>query len=88
MTARQPSSLGLAIKLARTSANLSLRELSHKSGVDHVSIHRIENGTVQDMGTAKVAAIASALGLTLDDLVTQRFEICPACQGLGIVRKA
>lgn len=88
MTSRQPSSLGLAVRMARTSAGLSQRELASRAGIDHVSIFRIESGKVQDMGTGKVRLIARALGLTLDDLVNQQFEVCPACKGLGIVRKA
>lgn len=59
----------VALAQARRDAGLTRRRLSELSGVSGHTIAKIEQVAVTDPGFAVVAAIAGALGLTLDDLL-------------------
>ena len=53
----------------RNQQGLGLRELAAKAGVDHSVVSRLERNIQKDCMLSAVAAIASALGVTIDDLL-------------------
>lgn len=80
------SAIGLNIRLAREKAGWSVRKLSRESGVLAETISSVERGHQQDIGINKAGAIAHALGVTLDALLAGNVEICPTCNGIGIIQ--
>lgn len=69
--------IGQRLRRARTRAFLSLRELAEKSGVSFTGIQHIEQGADGRLST--VAAIAEALGLSMDRLTAPM--ACTTCDG-------
>ena len=53
------------LRLARTSAGLSLREVAAAAGVSHTKVWHIEHGRTPDVSVLDLAVIASATGLRL-----------------------
>lgn len=60
--------IGARVQKARKAKKLSQFDLAVAAGTDTSTIHRIEVGK-QAAGVATLAAVAGALGLTLDELV-------------------
>lgn len=59
------------LRQARDDAGLTRERLSELSGVSGHTIAKIEQASVTDPGFAVVAAIAGALELSLDDLLSR-----------------
>jgi len=57
--------VGARIRDARTTHALTQAELARRAGLSRVTINRLENGLLADLGFEKVQAVADALGLTL-----------------------
>ena len=66
--------LGRALQAARESERepKSQREIADMARISLDTLRKIEQGRVSDPGVFKVAAIASVLDLSLDDLVKAR----------------
>jgi transcriptional regulator with XRE-family HTH domain len=77
------SPIGIAIRAAREMAGWSFRELAEKAEIDHASIFNIETGKTGEISFSKVAAIAGALGLSIDALMNTEIKECPTCEGRG-----
>ena len=60
-----------ALRDARRSAGVTQLRLAEMSGVSGHTLAKIEQAVVTDPGFAVVAALAGALGLSLDDLLRQ-----------------
>lgn len=67
----KPKTLGEHVRQARRSTGLSYRNLGEMSGVDYVTIHRIERGIAANWSNA--ARLARALNLSLDDIASKEF---------------
>lgn len=61
------------IKAALKEQNISLRELSRRTGIEAAAICRYLNGQAKDMHFTNMVKIARELGLSLDELGK---EIC------------
>lgn len=57
--------IGARIRDARTQHALTQAELARRAGLSRVTINRLENGLLADLGFEKVLAVANVLGLTL-----------------------
>jgi transcriptional regulator with XRE-family HTH domain len=80
--------LGDFILEQRRSSNLSLSELSEKTGVSRSSLHRAEGGKYvksiyQDAEALK--RIGTVLGGPFEHMLYLARR-CPTCQGMGVVR--
>ena len=81
MTARQqphPDRFGKRVKRERERLGLSQRQLATKCGVSFSTISRAEEGGV-DIALSSAIALASALGLSLDWLLSE--PECETCDG-------
>lgn len=63
--------IGDAIKAARNRAGVSQRTLAGISGVSRATIAKLETHRHQSVTTAKLEAIAMALGVSMGELLTQ-----------------
>lgn len=61
-------SLGARLRAAREAAGLSQEQLESRSGVEQTTISKIERGASLRPSFAIVAALAAALGCSLDSL--------------------
>ncbi|MCU1693553.1 MAG: Transcriptional regulator [Frankiales bacterium] len=71
--------LGAALRRAR--GTRSVREVAGAAGVAEETVRKIERGAVPTPALFTVAAIASVLGLALDDLVR---EVASASQDTAV----
>lgn len=62
------SQLGDRLRKARQHKQLSLRQLSEVSGVDHSQIARMERGEFAAPGADKLQRLATALAIDISDL--------------------
>ena len=62
--------LGQAIRQARVDRQISQEELAHRSDIDRAYMSSIERGQ-QNPGFVSVARVASALEMTLAELMTE-----------------
>lgn len=62
------TSLGARLRAAREAAGLSQEQLEARSGVEQTTISKIERGASLRPSFAIVAALAAALGCSLDSL--------------------
>jgi transcriptional regulator with XRE-family HTH domain len=60
--------MGFRIKEIREARNMSQEELARKSGVSRVTISGIENGATRATTTTTLIKLASALGVTVDQI--------------------
>ena len=58
------------LRSKRIKANLSQQELSERSGIPQQTISTIESGARKNIGVETLLPIATALGCTIDDLLT------------------
>lgn len=67
---RQPESLGDYVQRIRNERNLSLMDVSRRSGglIANAHISRIENGWVKSVGIEKLRALAKGLGVPEDEI--------------------
>ena len=65
--------VGRNIKVARESAGLDERDLCHLTGISHLYLNEIENGTCNIL-LDDIANISAALGVAPEDLVNPRFR--------------
>jgi transcriptional regulator with XRE-family HTH domain len=61
----QIKAMGMAIREARRRANRTQAELAASLGMSRATISGIENGTVQEIGVRKLAALCAAVGLDI-----------------------
>jgi transcriptional regulator with XRE-family HTH domain len=69
VTADLAKTIGANITAARTAADLSMRELARALGVSQSSVHYWETA-VRDITAVRLAAVAAALGVTVEQLLT------------------
>ncbi len=62
--------LGQAIQQARQAAGLTQQELCHQAGMSYSTLAKIERGAIKTPSVFTVARIASVLGTTLDNLLS------------------
>jgi transcriptional regulator with XRE-family HTH domain len=65
--------VGRNIKAARENAGLDEQDLCHLTGISHLYLHEIENGTCNIL-LNDIANISAVLGVAPDDLVNPRFR--------------
>jgi len=65
--------MGYKIKELRESLKMTQEELANKAGVSRQTVNAIENNKSSVVLTSTLAAIASALGTTVDKI------FCPDC---------
>ncbi|MDU1604728.1 MAG: helix-turn-helix transcriptional regulator [Clostridium sp.] len=61
--------LGIKIKSARESKNMSICELANKSGLSDSYLSRLENGQRKDPSISTVIKIVTALEISIDDFI-------------------
>lgn len=57
--------IGEALRCARKAAGLTQEALGQATGVSRVTINQVENGVVSEVGSKKLLALLSAVGLDL-----------------------
>lgn len=57
--------LGTTIREARRSARRTQADLAASLGMSRATISAIENGTIQEIGVRKLAALCAAIGLDI-----------------------
>lgn len=60
--------LGDRVRAAREAAGLTQLELAERLGWTKQALYAIESGQIRDPGVSRVAAIARALGVSVDEL--------------------
>jgi transcriptional regulator with XRE-family HTH domain len=67
---RQPESLAEYVQRVRNEKNLSLMDVSRRSGglIANAHISRIENGLVKSAGVEKLRALAKGLGISEEEI--------------------
>lgn len=68
--------IGERIKQARKAAKLTQAQLAEKSGTATITIHQYESGKRKPR-TEQLQAIAAALGVSVDSLLSEEKEIAP-----------
>lgn len=66
---QQRTAIGVAIRLARKTADLTQEDLADKAGVGRTALARIESGAQPNPELATLKALAGALGTTVKALV-------------------
>ena len=66
--------MGIKIKEMREAIKMTQEELATKSGVSRQTISALENGKYENVLTGTLAAIATALGTTVDKIF---YPECP-----------
>lgn len=66
--------MGIMIRERREELGMTQEELANKSGVSRQTISSIETGKYENMLTSTLAAIATALGTTVDKIF---YPECP-----------
>ena len=66
--------MGIKIKEMREALKMTQEELAMKSGVSRQTISALENGKYENVLTGTLAAIATALGTTVDKIF---YPECP-----------
>src|SRR4029077_19182097 len=61
--------LGKRLQLARKKAGLTQQELCHKAGLSYSTLAKIERGAIKSPSIFTIQSIATALGLSLSDLM-------------------
>jgi XRE family transcriptional regulator, regulator of sulfur utilization len=71
MTTREPdmNHIGDHIRITRGRAGLSQQELAERSGISKAQISRLEAGSQDNPGIKTLIPIASALGVSLEELI-------------------
>jgi transcriptional regulator with XRE-family HTH domain len=65
------AALSARVGEARKSRRLSQQRLAEQAGISIGTVRAIETGRIKDPGVFTVRSIASALDLTVDDLVAE-----------------
>ncbi len=63
------------IKKLRELRGITQLELAQKAGISRRTLARLENGDVRDPGIKQLRTLASALGVTLDLLASERLTV-------------
>lgn len=69
MRTRGPGIIGCNVRAARTLKGMSGNALAQAAGISQGHLWDIETGRVQDPAASVVAALAKALGTSMDDLL-------------------
>ncbi len=75
--------IGKNVRSSRLAKGLTQRVLDQVSGVRESWINQLENGHVSDPATSKLRALATSLGVTLDDLCASAGEESAVEAGKG-----
>ena len=70
-TSPQGATLGKKIKALRKEKGLTQEELAIKSSIAYTTLTKVENDVIKNPSFETVAAIASGLEVTLDELITK-----------------
>ncbi len=68
------SRLGKRIRELRNSHNMTIKELSEKSGVGQSTISEIETGVAKNPKSETLSKLASALNVTVDGLLAEKWD--------------
>lgn len=68
------SRLGKRIRELRDSHNMTIKELSEKSGVGQSTISEIETGKAKNPKSETLSKLASALNVTVDSLLAEKWD--------------
>lgn len=68
------SRLGKRIRELRDSHNMTIKELSDKSGVGQSTISEIETGKAKNPKSETLSKLASALNVTVDSLLAEKWD--------------
>src|SRR5437588_651456 len=64
----QAKELGNRLRAERERLDLSIRELAERTGVNHSTVVRLEQGAIESPAPDKLGRIADVLGLSLADV--------------------
>ncbi|WML35384.1 helix-turn-helix transcriptional regulator [Clostridium sp. OS1-26] len=79
--------LGEKIKELRTSLNMTIKELSKKSGVGQSTISEIETGKAINPKTDTLQKISKVLGVTVNDLLSTEEKLDIALDSMSKIRE-
>jgi transcriptional regulator with XRE-family HTH domain len=68
MDQHQARQLGARLREQREALDLSIRELAQRTGINHSTVVRLEQGAIESPAPDKLSRIAEELGLTLADV--------------------
>lgn len=68
------SKLGKRIKKLRKTNNMTIKELSNKSGVGQSTISEIETGIAKNPKSETLSKLATALNVTVDSLLAEKWD--------------
>lgn len=68
MNEEQARELGSRLRERREQLDLSIRELAERTGVNHSTVVRLEQGAIESPAPDKLSRIAEELGLSLADV--------------------
>ncbi len=72
--AKPAAHLAGSIRNARTEVGMSQQQLAEKADISIGTVRNIEQGAVKDPGFFEVAALAYALGIELDILISKELH--------------
>lgn len=72
--------LGKALQMARKKAGLTQQELCHQAGLSYSTLAKIERGAIKSPSVFTIQAMATVMGLSLDELIghVSRSAVAPA----------
>ncbi|GAC1501043.1 MAG: hypothetical protein NVS1B10_05010 [Candidatus Saccharimonadales bacterium] len=70
--------LGKQLQLARQNAGLTQQQLCHKANLSFSTLTKIERGAIKAPSIFTIQAIATALGIGLEELIGQTGHVAPA----------
>lgn len=74
----QAEELGQRLRQRREALELSIRQLAERTGVNHSTVVRLEQGLIDAPAPDKLSRIAEALGLNLADVFALADYVVPA----------
>ena len=80
------SQIGLAVKAARTAAQVKSKDLADKAGITPSTLSKIEKGT-QNLDFATAIAITESLNISIDDLASLAKKMGPISSKITIKHK-
>lgn len=78
--------VGTRMRRLREKRGWSLRRLAQESGVSHVYIHNLENGSRSSVSLNHAVSIAHAFGMTVSELIGEKSHGSqPGANGTGAI---
>lgn len=72
------------VKAFRQARQMTQTDLARQVGISKSTVSRIEDGNEAKL--ENLVKIAQHFGIRVDDLFNAHFEVCPRCEGLGILK--